>query len=103
MREVWFSDYWDGLLSGNFAPARNRRPGGCDATLRVSHRRRTRLRRGQAAQPGQERHGGVITAAATAANLRPAAGSFREPVAASPKHPVVADTIPATAATAGKL
>ena len=29
------------------------------ATVRVSHRRRARLRRGQAAQPGQERDGGV--------------------------------------------
>ena len=29
------------------------------ATLRLSHRRRARLRRGQAAQPGQERDGGM--------------------------------------------
>ena len=29
------------------------------ATVRLSHRRRARLRRGQAAQPGQERDGGV--------------------------------------------
>ena len=30
------------------------------ATVRLSHRRRARLRRGQAAQPGQERDGGIV-------------------------------------------